>query len=133
MSHAGRLQPVGEVGTDALVESGVINSRFRAREDVVRQVAAGRQPVSEEVADGYAAAWLACADFDVIALDEEQSYPDASGEELDDYADCLKSIDDDMWREAISDRLTADGSSSANVGLKRELTDCRDQLDEQAG
>ncbi len=124
---------VGEVGTDALKESGVINGRFRAQEDLVRQIAAGRQPVSEEVADGYAAAWLACADFDVIALDEEENYPDASGEELDDYADCLKSIDDDMWREAISDRLTADASSSANVGLKRELNDCRDELDEQAG
>lgn len=124
---------VGEVGTGPLVEDGVLSGEFRARADVVREVVAGRQPVSEDVAEGYAAAWLACADFDAIALDEEEGYPDASEEELDDYADCLKAIDDDMWRDAIADRLTGEPSSSASVGLKRELGDCRDELDQQAG
>jgi hypothetical protein len=124
---------VGEVGTGALEEDGVVNDRFRAREDVVREVVAGRQPVSEEVARGYAAAWLACADFDVIALDEEENYPDASDEVLDDYADCLKDIDDDLWRDAITERLAGDPGSSADAGLTRELDDCRAELDEQAG
>jgi hypothetical protein len=124
---------VGEVGTTALKEDGVINDRFRARENVVREIAAGRQPVSEEVARGYAAAWLACADFDVIALDEEESHPDASGEVLDEYADCLKAIDDDLWRDAIAERLSGDPTSSADAGLTRELDDCRDELDDQAG
>lgn len=121
---------VGEVGTGPLVEDGVLTDRFRARTDVVREVIAGRQPVSEEVAEGYAAAWLACADFDAISLDEEEAQPSASEEDLDDYADCLKAIDDDLWRDALADRLTADHSSSANVGLRRELADCDSVFDQ---
>ena len=81
---------VGEVGTGPLVEDGLINERFRARTEVVRQVTAGRQPVSDEVAEGYAAAWLACADFDAISLDEEKSHPSASEEELDDSSEPLR-------------------------------------------
>lgn len=124
---------VGEVGTDALRDDGVVNGRDRARVDVVREIAAGRQPVSQEVADAYAAAWYYCADFDAISLDEEETGSDLSEGALDEYADCLKAIDDDLWKDAIADRLTGDRNSDANVGLRRELDDCRDALDEQAG
>lgn len=124
---------VGEVGTDALREDGVVNGRDRARVDVVREIAAGRQPVSKEVAEAYAAAWYYCADFDAISLDEEEEDSDLSEGALDEYADCLKEIDDDLWKEAIADRLTGDRSSNADVGLRRELDDCRGALDEQAG
>lgn len=121
---------VGEVGTEPLVDDGLLNDRFKARSEVVREVADGRQPVSDDVAEGYAAAWLACADFDAISLDEQEARPSTSDEDLDDYADCLKEIDDDMWRDAIADRLTGDESSSASVGLRRELSDCRSVLDQ---
>lgn len=124
---------VGEVGTDALREDGVLNGRDRARADVVREIAAGRQPVSDEVAEAYAEAWYHCADFDEISLDEEATDPDVSEDALDEYADCLKEIDDDLWKDAIVDRLTGDPESAANVALERERADCRGALGEQAG
>lgn len=119
---------VGEVGTGALEDDGLIDERSRVRASVLRAAKSGKQPVSEEVAEGYAAAWVACVDFDAVSLDLEDSHPDASEEDLDEYADCLKEIDDDLWRDGITALWTGDRSSPARVGLMRETADCRQEL-----
>lgn len=120
---------VGEVGTGPLVDDGLLTERFQARVPVIREVLAGRQPVSREVAEGYAAAWLACVDFDAMSLDLEDTHPDASDEDLDEYADCLKQIDRDLWRDAIVARWTRDDAATAPAALSREQSDCRRQLE----
>jgi hypothetical protein len=89
----------------------------------------GTRTVSEVVADEYAAAWIACADFDAIALDRKTG-TGRSAEELDEYADCLKEVDDDEWRQAIADRWTGLTDSSATVGLERDLGRCEEELGE---
>lgn len=121
---------VGEVGTDPLEEDGLIDDRNRARAKVVRAAEAGRHRVSGEVAEGYAAAWVACVDFDEMSLDLEKSHTEASEEDLDEYADCLKEIEPDLWRDGIAARWSGDRTSSALVGLNRERADCRRALAE---
>ena len=95
--------------------------------EVLARVQSGTRTVSEEVADAYAAAWISCADFDAIALDRKTD-TDASAEELDEYADCLKQIDDDEWRQAVSDQWSGLTESSATVGLMQDLDECEKHL-----
>jgi hypothetical protein len=118
---------VGQIGTKPLVADGLLTEDLEARRAALAKVEDGTRPVSEEVADAYAAAWIACADFDAIALDRKAD-TDASAERLDEYADCLKEIDDDEWRQAIADKWTGRTESSATVGLTRDLDDCEKQL-----
>lgn len=118
---------VGQVGTEPLVADGVLNEDLEARRPFLAGVQAGTRTVSEQVADAYAAAWISCADFDAIALDRETD-TGASAEELDEYADCLKEIDDDEWRQAIADNWAGHTASSATVGLDRDQAECEKQL-----
>ena len=118
---------VGQIGTKPLVFDGLLTEDLKARRGVLAQVEDGTRTVSEDVADAYAAAWISCADLDAIALDRKTD-TDATAEELDEYADCLKGIDDDEWRQAIADKWTGLTESSASVGLTRDLDDCEKQL-----
>jgi predicted small lipoprotein YifL len=118
---------VGQVGTAPLVADGVLTKDLKARKPFLAAVERGTRTVSEKVADAYAAAWIACADFDAIALDRK-SGTHASAEQLDEYADCLKGVDDDEWRQALADTWTGLTESSATVGLKRDLAGCEKQL-----
>jgi hypothetical protein len=118
---------VGQLGTKPLVDDGVLTEDLEARRPFLARLHDGTRTVSEGVADAYAAAWIACADFDAIALDRKTD-TDAYAEELDEYADCLKEIDDDEWRQAIADRWSGRTESSATVGLTRDLDDCEKQL-----
>lgn len=118
---------VGQLGTEPLVADGVLTEDLEARRPFLARVQSGRATVSEEVADAYAAAWISCADFDAVALDRKTD-TDASAEELDEYADCLKEIDDDEWRQAVSDQWSGLTESSATVGLMRDLDQCQKHL-----
>jgi hypothetical protein len=118
---------VGQTGTEPLVADGLLTKDLEARRPFLAGVEDGTRTVSEKVAAAYAAAWIACADFDAIALDRK-SETDASAEELDEYADCLKQIDDDEWRQAIADTWASRTESSSTVGLKRDLDGCEKQL-----
>ena len=118
---------VGQLGTEPLVADGVLTEDLEARRPFLANVQAGTRTVSEEVAEAYAAAWISCADFDAIALDRKTD-TGASAEELDEYADCLKQIDDDEWRQAVADQWSGATESSASVGLTRDLADCEKQL-----
>jgi hypothetical protein len=118
---------VGQVGTRPLVADGVLTKDLDARRPFLAAVQAGTRTVSEEVAEAYAAAWISCADFDAIALDRKAD-SGASAEELDEYADCLKEIDDDQWRQAIADDWAGHSRSSASAGLDRDQIECEKQL-----
>jgi hypothetical protein len=119
---------VGQLGTTPLVADGVLTDDLDARRPFVTRFEKGTQIVSGKVAQAYAAAWIACEDLDAMAL-ERKDDTDASAEELDEYADCLKGIDDDEWRQAIADRGTGLTESSAIVGLARDLTTCEKELE----
>jgi hypothetical protein len=118
---------VGQLGTKPLVDAGVLTEDLEARRPFVARLEKGTRTVPEEVADAYAAAWIACVDLDEMALDRKDD-TGASAEELDEYADCLKEIDDDEWRQAIADRWSGLTESSATVGLDRDLDDCESEL-----
>lgn len=118
---------VGQLGTRPLVDAGVLTEDLDARRALVARLEKGTQTVPEKVADAYAAAWISCVDLDEMALDRKDD-TDASAEELDEYADCLKEIDDDEWRQAIADQRTGLVESSAMVGLARDLDDCETEL-----
>jgi len=118
---------VGQTGIKPLVADGVLTEDLEARRAFLGSVEDGTRTVSEEVADAYAAAWIACADFDAIALDRKAE-TGASAEELDEYADCLKEVDDDEWRQAIADRWAGRTESSATIGLERDLDGCEKHL-----
>ena len=118
---------VGQLGTRPLVDERVLTADLEARRPFVARIEEGTQTVSAKVADAYAAAWIACVDFDEMALDRKDD-TDASAEELDEYADCLKEIDDDEWRQAIADKMTGLEESSAMVGLSRAMDDCETEL-----
>ena len=119
---------VGQLGTKPLVADGLLTEELKARRPVLARVENGTRSVSEEVADAYAAAWISCADFDEMALDRKND-TDASAEQLDEYADCLKEIDDDEWRQAIADSWSGQTESSATVGLDRDQATCERELD----
>ena len=93
---------VGEVGTAPLVKDELLTRALEARRASVREVLAGERAVSRKVAAGLAKARLECADFDAISLDSRKDHPDASAEELDEYADCLKEIDRDDWERSLT-------------------------------
>lgn len=82
---------------------------------------------SRDVAEVYAAAWVSCADWDAISLDEQKKNG-PSAEQLDEYADCLKEIDDDLWRRAIADRWTGSPGSLDDTALHHDLAGCERQL-----
>ena len=119
---------VGQIGTDPLVADGVLTEDLEARRKVVARLENGTGTVSEKVATAYAAAWISCVDLDELAL-ERKDDTDASAEELDEYADCLKEIDDDEWRQAIADQWSGQTESSASIGLERDMTDCEKELE----
>lgn len=91
---------VGEVGTDRLRDDGMLNAKGEAAVRQVRAALAGSSRVSRETARAYAAAWFACTDFDEVALAQGRALPDASEEDLDEIADCLKERDRASWTRA---------------------------------
>jgi hypothetical protein len=117
---------VGETGTRQLVEDGLLTQDLGVRRRVLVRVLAGRQPVSTGTAEGYAAAWVSCADWDRISLDRKDS--GASAEELDEYADCLKEIADDAWEQAIVDTWTGAGSTQAARTVAADRAACEAEL-----
>jgi len=111
---------VGEVGTDPLVKDELLTRELAARRAAVREVLGGERPVSRKVAAGLARARLECADFDAIALDSEKDHPKASAEDLDEYADCLKEVDQDDWEKSLTAFFTGKEATG--------LDDFRDDL-----
>jgi hypothetical protein len=118
---------VGEVGTKRLTEDGLLTEDGEARRRALAQVLAGTRTTSRHVAEGYAAAWVSCADYDVISLDKKKD-GGPSAEQLDEYADCLKEIDDDLWRRAIADRWTGSPGSRDETALQHDLAGCEGEL-----
>lgn len=115
---------VGEVGTDPFVEDGLANARLRVRRGVVRQVLAGRHPVSQSVAEGYADGILGCVDFDELSLEHADDRPRPSEEQMDEYADCLRELGTDLWHEGLTARLMGENSSR----LDSARLDCAEEL-----
>lgn len=115
---------VGEVGTRPFVIDGLATEELAVRGGRVRQAVAGRRPVSREVAEGYAEAWLGCVDFDAISLDHADRRPEPSAEDLDDFADCLRELPDDLWRSGLVARLTGGDAS----GLETAVAECEGHL-----
>jgi len=118
---------VGEVGTKRLAEDGLLTEDGDARRRAVAQMLAGTRTTFRDVAEGYAAAWVACADYDLISLDEKKD-GGPSDEQLDEYADCLKEVDDDLWRRAITDRWTGGSGSPDETALQHDLAGCEGEL-----
>lgn len=115
---------VGEVGTQTLVDDGVLRKKLTVRRKALKAAQAGRRALSEESARGYAAAYVACVDHDQEALDLAEEYPDASEEDLDEYADCLKDIGDDEWRAGLVAQLTGGWDRGGKAPLDRAIQDC---------
>lgn len=124
---------VGETGTQSLLTDEVLDARFRARPRVVSGLETGRRTATPATAEGYAAAYLACRDYDVEALALRPSYPTATDEDLDEYADCLREISDDDWEQAIVDRLTGVPMTVAMTDLTTATTSCSLALATAAG
>ena len=119
---------VGEVGTASLVKAALLTRGLEARRPAVRELIAGERPVSRAVATGLAAARLACADFDAISLDGRKEHPDASAEELDEYADCLKEIDRDDWGKSLVAFYTGRPASGLE-DFRDDLRSCNAMLE----
>ena len=119
---------VGEVGTASLVKAALLTRGLEARRPAVRELIAGERPVSRAVATGLAAARLACADFDAISLDGRKEHPDASAEELDEYADCLKKIDRDDWEKSLVAFYTGRPASGLE-DFRDDLRSCNAMLE----
>jgi hypothetical protein len=119
---------IGQLGTGPLVADGVLNEDLEARRPLVTRLLQGSGTVSEEVAEAYAAAWISCVDLDELALERNEG-SGASAEEIDEYADCLKEIDDDEWRQALADEWSGRSESSASIGLARDLDDCEKEVE----
>ena len=112
---------VGEVGTDALVQEKLLARNLDVRLDAVRGLLQGERTTSRAVARGLAGARLECADFDAISLDQERDHPNATAQELDDYADCLKDLDTDEWRASLVAFYTG---TRATGDFRTDLRDC---------
>lgn len=117
---------VGELGTRPLVSEGLLTGDFAARPKVVTALLTGRSTTTPAIADAYAAAYISCLDLDALSLDRKAS--GTSAEQLDEYADCLKEVDDDVWRQAISDQWTGNAGSPDEIALRRGLTACEAAL-----
>lgn len=117
---------VGEIGTDPFVEDGLLSPELEVVQPAFTDLLGGRRTTSLPVAEAYAAAWLSCIDFDVLALDRADS--GASDEEMDEFADCLKELDDDLWRQGMADAWTGNTGSPAVLGLQRERDLCESRL-----
>lgn len=117
---------VGEIGTQPFVDDGLMTADNELVQPAFTDLLGGRRTTTLPVAEAYAAAWLDCIDFDVLALDRSDS--GASAEEMDEYADCLKELDDDLWRQGLTDRWTGQTGSPAVLGLQRERDLCESRL-----
>lgn len=104
---------VGEVGVEALVKDRLVTRDHDARRDAIAGLPRGLTPVSEEVARGFARATVACADYDSIAQDRKTADPSLPEQDVDEYADCLKDIDDVQQEQAIFDQVSGNVSSTA--------------------
>ncbi len=119
---------VGEVGTSALVDERLLTPSLDARRSAVHGLLAGELRVSREVATGLALARLDCADLDAVALDQKKAHPNASAEELDEYADCLKELDRDDWRKSMVAFYTGREARGLD-GFRSSLQACNAMLE----
>lgn len=115
---------VGQVGTQPFVEDGLVNRNLKVRTGRVRQALAGRFPVSRTTAEGYADGIIDCVDHDALSLERADDVPKPSAEQMDEYADCLRELDDDLWREGLAGVMMGDGSPQ----LDRARTTCEQEL-----
>lgn len=115
---------VGEIGTEPFVEDGLVDQELRVRVRAVRRTLAGRRPVSPTTAEGYADSILACVDFDELSLERADDQPRPSEEQMDEYADCLRELDTDLWRDGLAARLQGQDASR----LDRARLDCEQEL-----
>jgi hypothetical protein len=115
---------VGEVGAEPFVEEGLANARHRVRRGAVRQVLAGRRPVSQALAEGYADGILNCVDFDELSLQHKDRPYQPSEEQMDEYADCLRELGTDVWHDGLAAGLMGRDSSR----LDRARRDCAREL-----
>lgn len=119
---------VGEVGADLLVDEGLLDDGLAARRARLVAVTEGRRALGDEAAEGYAAAAYSCLDLDRLALLTEEAYPDASAEQRDEYADCLKEVPAVLWRRALADRVTGNPASAAGASVDRAIDECASEL-----
>lgn len=119
---------VGETGIDTLVAEGLLNRDLEARKTAVQQMQRGLRTVSEAVARGFAVASVSCADYDLIAAERRDQFPDASDQDIDAYADCLKGISDDDQEQAIVDQVTGQRGSRAITSVSEAAAGCADRL-----
>lgn len=119
---------VGEVGTATLVKDELLTRGLDANRASVREVLDGERAVSRKVAAGLARARLECADFDAISLDFEKDHPDASAEDLDEYADCLKVLDRDDWEKSLTAFFTGRVAKGLD-GFRDDLGACNAMLE----
>jgi len=115
---------VGAIGTRPFVDDRLANKRLAVRRGAVRRALAGRLPVSRTTAEGYADGVLDCVDFDELSLERADDRPKPSAEQLDEYADCHREIDDDLWRTGLAATMMGDASSE----LDRARTACEQEL-----
>lgn len=115
---------VGEIGTEPFVEDRLVNARNQVRRGWVRRALEGRFPVSRTTAEGYADGILACVDFDEVSLERRDDQPKPSEEQMDEYADCLRELDDDLWHDGLAATLTGEDSSE----LDQARSDCEQEL-----
>lgn len=93
---------VGEIGTQPFVDDGLANRRLQVRTGATRRALAGTRPVSRTTAEGYADGILECVDVDELSLQHADDRPAPSAEQMDEYADCLRELDDDIWRSGLA-------------------------------
>jgi hypothetical protein len=114
---------VGELGTDKLVDAGLMNEDFEVQES------AGDK-VPQDIADGVAAAIVACQNIEAEAEADREIFPDASDEDFDTYVACLKDIDGDTLETAISDSMVGKEDSAALKDYTAAAEECRTPLGE---
>lgn len=108
---------VNDVGTDRLVEAGLLNQDLTVNAD--------RSGIKDTgIAEEYADAILACQDVRGEIESRRDQFPQATDADIDAYVTCVEAIDDAVLRKAIvaSAMRTTDPSAEQYAAKTRACT-----------
>lgn len=108
---------VNDVGTDRLIEAGLLNDDLTVNKD--------RSGIKDSgTAEEYADAVLACQDVRGEIESRRDRFPKATDADVDAYVTCVEAIDDDVLRKAIvaSAMRTIDPSTKQFAAETRACT-----------
>lgn len=119
---------VGEVGLDRMREANLVTKNQNAVLPRASRVLSGNTAVRRDIAEAYARARYSCSDFDEAAQDAAKSFPDATEEQLDEYADCFKEMDSSLFINSTTQTLMGQPDSRATKLFNKQVQQCSTEL-----